>query len=453
MIRKLLALALFLVLDCAFGQSRKVDLYQDTKTDQLYLSPGPGRRPIGKISIDPSSERKDSKKVELISREQSATVSESSSWYDNVEVNGYFQLRESFSIKRRGADWYHPADRSVDEDEGFFLRRGRIKLKAQPHRDLRITIQPDLSSKPGPGDFSIQLRDLYADYFLDSDQSLRLRFGQMIIPYGFVNLQSSRLRGPFERPEALNSGAEGERDLSLLLLYTPKEIARRFGDLTQNGLKGSGDHGVFALGVYNGQGLNRSDRNGEPHVIGRIAYPFLIGQGTYLEPHLSSYWGRYVPSTSEVSRTSGEIVTPVVPNNGITDYRTAFGVVLHPNPFGVEFEWNFGQGPQLNDELFQITSESVEGGYVMINYRAFLGEQILIPFLRWHRYDGGRKFASNSPDVRVEELNLGSEWLFNEHLKFTGEYSYTWRRTYSLEYPYEDLTDGHRIGLQLQVVY
>jgi hypothetical protein len=445
----LILLVMFACYSICYSEN-EVTLYVNQGTGRVYVAPGKGRVLLGKFKPEKDENPKEAKVVIAINKISKIRKSvPSQNWYDKFSIRGYAQLRENILIDKKGADWLHPSDRSVNSDETFLLRRGRIALSSSPTSNVDIFIQPDLSSKPGLGDFSIQLRDLYADYFFDEKKEYRFRFGQTIIPYGFGNLQSSSRRGPLERPEALNSGAEGERDLGIFFMYTPNEIHKRFEFLTKNKLKGSGDYGIFSVGLYNGQGLNRSDRNGEPHILSRITYPFEIADQVFLEPNISGYYGRYVPLT-EVTLSETE---PLLPANGITDSRLAFGLVLHPAPFGFELEWNSGTGPELSSDFTRITSEKINGGSILFNYMTEVFKKDLIPFIQWQYYKGGRKFAVNAPLVIVNELSFGFEIFQSDYLKYTTQYSYTPRRTNSNEIPYLDLTDGHRLGLQAQVMY
>ena len=66
-------------------------------------------------------------------------------------------------------------------------------------------------------------------------------------------------------------------------MWAPAEIRLRFKDLVKRGLKGTGDYGVVALGLYGGQGPNRSDQNHQPHVVGRFSYPIAFENGQILE--------------------------------------------------------------------------------------------------------------------------------------------------------------------------
>jgi Phosphate-selective porin O and P len=453
--------------------SEPLDLYVDKSSGQVFVLPGPHRTYLGRFQRlpedsggYPSKEEKEDeqRQVEVtpnthaLEQENLVTAAQPSQtlakkpWYERFSIKGYVQLRENFLFDKEGGDWLHPGDRSVGEDETFFLRRGRIALSGEPTEDLFLYLQPDLSSKPGPGDFAIQLRDLYADYYFTKTRDWRLRFGQTIIPYGFVNLQSSSRRAPLERPEALNSGAEGERDNGFFVYYSPSESRERFELLTKHGFKGAGDYGVVGGGLYTGQGLNRSDRNGEVHSVLRVDYPFQLALDTFLEVVASAYYGRFVPGV-EPYAWGASTVSPTLPEDGIIDSRGSLAVILHPAPVGFEVEWNAGRGPELDTIQGAVRERSLAGGYMLINYRLESGCGDFLPFLRYQTYEGGRKFAANAPLVKVIEWDLGTEWSPTENLEFTFQYSYTPRRTDSKEFPYKDLVEGHRLGVQVQVVY
>jgi len=70
----------------------------------------------------------------------------------------------------------------------------------------------------------LQMRDLYGDIAVDKDKEFRFRVGQSKVPFGWVNLQSSQNRGPLERPDALNSAAEGERDVGVFFMWAEPAI-------------------------------------------------------------------------------------------------------------------------------------------------------------------------------------------------------------------------------------
>jgi hypothetical protein len=139
----------------------------------------------------------------------------------------------------------------------------------------------------------VQLRDFYADIGFDSKNEYRLRLGQSKIPFSFENLQSSQNRLPLDRADATNSAHANERDIGAFFMWAPKKIRDRFASLVNDGLKGSGDYGVFAVGAFNGQTANRAEANNSLHTVARITYPFAIGH-QIVEPSVAAYTGKYV---------------------------------------------------------------------------------------------------------------------------------------------------------------
>jgi hypothetical protein len=114
--------------------------------------------------------------------------------------------------------------------------------------------QPDFASSPVTGIQNfVQIRDLYFDLSFDKKKEYRLRVGQSKIPYGFENMQSSSQRLTLDSADGINSAIANERDLGIFFYWAPAEIRERFAMLVKDGYKGSGDFGVFAFGVYNGQ--------------------------------------------------------------------------------------------------------------------------------------------------------------------------------------------------------
>lgn len=384
--------------------------------------------------------------------DKSAEKPKAPKWYDQLNLRGYTQFRYHSILDRDGAELNVPNDRSVAENNTFFIRRGRIILSGDVSEHLGLYVQPDLNASPGSGDFSVQLRDLYGDVYLDKAKEYRVRIGQSKVPFGWSNMQSSGNRGPLERVDAINSAAEGERDLGAFFYWAPDEIRKRYAELIKLGLKGSGDYGVVGFGAYSGQGLNKLDLNGTPHVIARVSYPFQFSNGQFFEAGVQAYSGRFVTGTQAIT-VGGSTFTPSTRVGGITDERVGLSAVWYPQPFGIEAEWNVGRGPELSPGSRSIGAETLHGGYVQLAYKDQNKLGHWYPFARWQYYSGGRKFAVNAPHSLVNELDFGIEWSPWTPVEFTLQYTHTFDRTNTRLAPYNDTTSADRISLQAQINY
>jgi len=373
-------------------------------------------------------------------------------WYERISLRGYTQFRRQDVTSERGAVLEVPADRTVSPNESFGIRRGRFIFSGDLSDHLSLYAQSDFNASTGAADFSLQMRDLYGDIFLDKRKTWRVRLGQSKVPYGWVNLQSSQNRGPLERPDALNSGVEGERDLGAYAIWASPTARQRFRDLVSQGLKGSGDYGVAAVGLYSGQGLNRSDQNGDAHLLARVSYPFKTTGGQFLEFGVQAHRGRFVSPTQSIS-SAGATITPTQRADGTLDERMAVTAVVYPQPFGVEAEWTFGRGPELAADLRSIEATRLHGGYVQMSYRGRNGLGTWYPFARWNYFDGARKFARNAPRNEVNEVDFGIEFARWAEVELTGVYTRTIRRTRTSTFPYALTTNANRLGIQVQWNY
>ena len=373
-------------------------------------------------------------------------------WYEKIGLRGYSQFRYSDVLAQEGLPIEVPADRSVNPNESFVLRRGRFVFSGDATERLSLYAQMDFNGSTGAADFSLQMRDLYADVALDKHKAWRIRLGQSKVPYGFVNMQSSQNRAPLERPDAINTAVEGERDLGASVLWASPEARKRFRDLTGLGLKGSGDYGVVSFGAYGGQGLNRSDQNHQVHVFGRFQYPFKLSNGQYFELGVQGYRGRFVSPTQAIT-SGGATFTPVQRGDGELDQRVAGTFVWYPQPVGLEAEWNVGKSPTLSTDFRTVGNDTINGGYLQLNYRVHNTSGNWFPFTRWNYYDGSRKFARNAPREKVNELDFGLEVAHWSEIELTGMFTHTFTRTRTGAFPYGDATKGNRVGLQVQWNY
>lgn len=352
-------------------------------------------------------------------------------WFEKYTISGYTQLRINDTIDNRGpAPAQHNGDSSVGDDQGFLLRRARMVLSGDVNDHVSIYLQPDFaSSVPGSPDSNhfVQIRDWYADIYLDADRVHRVRAGQSKVPYGWENMQSSRNRIPLDRNDAFNTAVKNERDLGVFYYWTPKPAQEFFDTVMDEGLKGSGNYGVFGIGVYNGQGGSFREQNDNLHFITRLTLPYTFENGQMMEVGLQGYTGKFVVLTSAISPLGiGPAVAPTVDRNGVLDDRLGATFVYYPQPLGFQAEWTVGRGPELNDAQTAIVDRSLYGGYAMVVYRhetEHAGEWL--PFVRWAYYDGGYKSERNSPDVLIDEWEIGCEWQITDAVEFVSMYTIT----------------------------
>ena len=373
-------------------------------------------------------------------------------WYERIGIRGYSQLRYAEVASQSGAVLEVPADRTVNPNESFVLRRGRLVFSGDVADHLSLYAQTDFNGSPGSADFALQMRDLYGDVWLDKAKTYRVRVGQSKVPFGWVNMQSSSNRGPMERPDALNSAVEGERDLGAALMWAGPTAKQRFRELGTVTLKGSGDYGVFSAGLYSGQGLNRSDQNGDPHAFVRASYPFKTKGGQFYELGIQAYRGRFVVPTQAIT-TGGVTFTPSQVVDGVVDERVAVSAVVYPQPLGIEAEWTVGKGPQLAADYRTISARRLNGGYVQVDYATQNHLGRWAPFARWSYFDGARKFARNAPNFDVNEVDAGVEFARWAEVEITGMFTHTFKRTRTSAFPFALTRDANRVGFQVQWNY
>jgi hypothetical protein len=335
-------------------------------------------------------------------------------WYEKINLRGYAQLRYNRLFETNAQLQCEQCDRSWGGTGGFFFRRIRLIFSGNVHERVYIYIQPDLASDASGNNLHFaQIRDAYFDLALDKQREFRLRIGQSKVPYGFENMQSSQNRIPLDRNDALNSAVRNERDIGVMFYWAPARIRERFSYLVSSGLKGSGDYGVFGLGLYNGQTANRPELNNSPHVVGRLSYPFQFSNGQIIEPGLQAYTGEFV--IAKHPQTKGP--------NQFRESRTAGTFVLYPQPFGIQAEYNVGRGPEFNPATLAVENQPLRGGYITASYLLQRGEQTIIPFFRTHYYKGGKKFEIDARRYLVNEQEIGVEWQPFANFEFVAMYT------------------------------
>ena len=346
-------------------------------------------------------------------------------WYDRISLRGYAQIRYNGLFSTNDKVSCEQCDKSwgttstapdAKANNGLFIRRARLVFSGQVHPNVFFYFQPDFASSPSSGiNNFVQIRDLYFDLSFDKKREYRVRVGQSKIPYGFENMQSSSQRLTLDRADAINSSILNERDLGIFFYWAPAEIRQRFEMLVRDGYKGSGDFGVFAFGVYNGQIANKLDGNRDLNVVARVTYPFVIGS-QIIEPGIQAYTGKWA--------FTGEVSPGVMVNDPqyVKDQRVGATFVLYPRPFGIQTEYNIGTGPRYNTLTNTIDQTDLNGGYVLLNYKWDIKKQHIYPFAKFQYYDGGKKYEKDARSYVVRDFEFGVEWQPIKALELTAEY-------------------------------
>ena len=389
-------------------------------------------------------------------------------WYEKLSIRGYTQIRFDRTLDTRAGTPNLFGDRGINGNaENFIIRRARLILSGDVSDHLFLYIQPDFASTPQGSTTSTyfgQLRDLYADVYVDKEKVHRFRIGLSKIPYGWENCQSSQNRIPLDRTDAMNTAvAPNERDLGVIYYWTPEEYQKLFATLVRGGAKGSNNFGIFAFGVYDGQGGSVPEANLNLHVVSRLTLPVQLSNGQVVEAGIQAYTGDYVVTGSPIF-PRGRGAEPIVPRGtggtkGVIDQRVALSYIWFPQPFGLQAEVEMGRGPGLNDAQTLVESRKLNGGYVMGMYRHDTDcFGIFIPYVRYQQFTGGYRNIANAPYGHQRQTDFGLEWQIRKELELVVEYSlvntpnFSARSVAPASESYRDF-EGSTLRLQMQFNY
>jgi hypothetical protein len=364
-------------------------------------------------------------------------------WFEKLSIRGYAQVRYNGLLQTNEDLECEQCDKSWGGKGGFFIRRMRIIFFGQIHPRVYFYVQPDFASAPSSSTLHFgQLRDAYFDVGIDKKNQFRLRLGQSKVPFGFENMQSSQNRLSLDRNDALNSAVSNERDLGIFFYWAPEKTRKLFSSLVNDGLKGSGDYGVFAFGAYNGQTANRPEVNNNSHIVSRITYPVQI-KNQIVETGVQAYKGKFtLLSTSNGVKYANDKL--------YDDERIGGTFVLYPKPFGILAEYNVGRGPEFDKFSDSITTQSLSGGFITASYKMNFKEQTLIPFVRYQTYKGGKKHELDARSYRVEEIEFGTEWQMGKHFELVVMYTMSSRRFEDYSKP-NNYQRGNLLRIQAQM--
>jgi Phosphate-selective porin O and P len=370
----------------------------------------------------------------------------SKKWYEKLSIRGYTQMRYN-RLLETNENLKMDTDKSVGKNGGFLLRRGRLVLSGDVHEKLYIYIQNDFAASTGSFLNVMQLRDGYFDWSLDSKKEFRIRAGQSKVPFGFLNMQSSSNRIGLERDEALNGSVPGERELGASFIWAPAKKRELFKKLANAKMRGSGDYGVVAFGVFNGQGINKGEENNDLHRFLHLTWPFEINNGQIFEIGVHGFTGKYRPATISV----GKEVRGTSDFN-YKDANAAASFTIYPQPFGLTAELMTSNTAQYDAEKNEIVQKKSAGGFVLAYFQKEIKNQLVSPFVRYQWFKGGKKSELDARFYDMTEWEFGAEWQISPAIELTAAYVVSDRFTSDATKPNND-QKGNLLRLQLQFNY
>jgi hypothetical protein len=257
--------------------------------------------------------------------------------------------------------------------------------------------------------------------------------------------------------------------LGVFYYYTPTWAQEFFKDVLEKGYKGTGNYGLFGVGLYNGQGGSLIEVNDDVHVVARLTVPYTFENCQHMEVGLQGYTGEYAVTGSTISPLGVGTVTPAgtVSTSGVGtadardgwhDERLGGSFIWYPQPFGFQTEWTIGRGPALNLAQTALEERALYGGYAMLLYK-YDTEcwGTWLPYARYNYFKGGYKSERNAPYCKIDEWELGTEWQINPAAELTLAYLFTDRTNTTANGTAGTSSygqfDGQAVRLQFQVNY
>jgi len=284
----------------------------------------------------------------VLKKEQPPTTG---SWSEKIQISGYAQT------------WYRQDRNAMDT---FNIRRARFDLKAKPSEVLDYRLQVDFAGSP-------KLLDATVGYKFNPH--LKITAGQFKIPFSQENLTPSSNMETVNRAQAVE--ALVARSTDVIGNQNGRDIGVQAGG---SFLRRAQSRWVFdyAVGVFNGSGINTSDTNEQKDTVGRLV------------AHLSDdctiggsfYTGRY--TLKDARKTTGG------------RERLGFELAYVRDPFSVKSEFISGRDGTSHKS----------GWYAQTAYFVFP-----------QKLQGVFKFDTFNPDNSFGRTNVytfGGNWYFNQ---------------------------------------
>lgn len=251
--------------------------------------------------------------------------------------------------------------------DGFRIKRARVGLKGEILKNINYSLQVDVTK-------STILLD--ARVGISFSPQTELNFGQFKVPFSLESLTSTSLLDTINRSQTVEKLCPG-RDIGA----GGRDIGVTFS--------GRASWVEYALGIFNGSGINKTDDNDKKDIAVRLVlYPVSsLGLG------FSHYDGKY-------SFYSG--VSPERRD------RTGVDMFFAQGSLSVKGEYILARDGQIDRYGWY-----VQGGYYLIQQKT----QAIV------RYDSLNRTKDIKED-RLEVITLGLNWFFSNKTKFQINYEY-----------------------------
>lgn len=271
-----------------------------------------------------------------------------------IKISGYTQLRYQF----------------LDEDgkiDSFDIRRARLDIKGDVTERFDYRLQTDFAGS------SAKVLDATAGYKVNP--YLKLTAGQFKIPFSLENLASSPKLETINRSQVVEALTARGKDV------IGNQNGRDIGIQASGNFWLSGDRSLadYALGIFNGSGINASDKNEQKDFVERIVFHPLKGLdigGSYYDGY--GNWGS--------------------PAKNQNRDRIGFEFAYLYESLSLKGEYIAGEDGATEEDGWYLQT-----GYFFIP-KKFQG------VLKFDTYDPDTNVAENKTDV----YTFGANWYFNK---------------------------------------
>jgi len=266
-----------------------------------------------------------------------------------VKFSGYTQVR-------------YRQDESINDT--FDIRRARLDFKSDVTERFDYRLQADFAGT------SAKLLDATIGYKVNP--AAKLLLGQFKVPFSQENLISSPKLETINRSQVVEALVARGKDV----------IGNQNGRDTGAQLGGTVNQFDYAVGVFNGAGINAADGNERKDLAVRLVYRPIDA----LSLGVSGYNGRYTKSTTEAAAVRN---------------RTGLEFAYTPEPFSLKGEYIKGTDNSTNKD----------GWYLQAVY-SFV-PKTLQGVLKYDVYDADMSKANNESGVTTWGVNyFFNKWAF-----------------------------------------